>query len=169
MMVNRKKKATIAVLVALVLILASTGIGLFLRYYYKKGTTKIDNFSEYYYNVPNETQRIISAILYSTIEDNISNEVPSEGALIRNSEPYLYNYNDAYNGLSGRFIVDIPKIQQSYLIEFNYMEDPDAFNGGYAALAYCLDEDEMIYPDFGCKTNLPFYVDNITGETKSDE
>ena len=116
----------------------------------------IDNFNDYYYNVPDSTKENIFLDLKKTVELNLSQGVPQSGAIIRNTEPYLYTY-DAKNGwYVGSFVVDIPNIQQSYKVEFNYSEDPDYAIGGYAVLIYCLPEDKMAYPDFGCKENLPF-------------
>ena len=121
---------------------------------------KVDNFSDYYYDVPEKTQNTIFSTLYSTVSKNSSNHTPHSGAVIRDSEPYLYTYNNDYTGYYGEFIVDIPEIQQSYLVKFAFNEDPDSFMGGFASLVYCLPEDKMIYPDFDCKENLPFVTEN---------
>ena len=155
---TKKKKIGICVIVLSFIIMV--GLGVFFTYNYSRGLTKIDNFDDYYYNVPAETKRIIFAELYSTLAANVSDEIPSDGAVIRGDAPYLYNYNDSYNGFTGKFIVDIPKIQQSYLVRFDFAENPEELLGGYAALVYCLKEDEMIYPDFNCQEVLPFTHDN---------
>ena len=116
----------------------------------------IDNFDGYYYNVPDSTKENIFLDLKKTVELNLSQGVPQSGAMIRNTEPYLYTYNAKNGWYVGSFVVDIPNIQQSYKVEFNYSEDPDYAIGGYAVLIYCLPDDKMVYPDFGCKENLPF-------------
>ena len=155
---SRIKKISIFLCFAVPLIIA----GVLLASYFieKSKYTTIDNFNDYYYNVPEETKKIIFSNLKDTIKSNISQNIPDSGALIRDTEPYLYNYNVKYNGYSGEFTVDIPSIQQSYLVKFNFNEDPSSFMGGYAVLVYCLPEDKMIYPDFNCKENLPFVTEN---------
>ena len=94
--------------------------------------------------------------LKKTVELNLSQGVPQSGAMIRNTEPYIYTYNAKNGWYVGSFVVDIPNIQQSYKVEFSYSEDPDYAIGGYAVLIYCLPDDKMVYPDFDCKENLPF-------------
>ena len=71
----------------------------------------------------------------------------------------MYNYNAKYNGHLGEFVVDIPSVQQSYLIKFNSDDGSISSLGGYTVLIYCLSEDKMIYPDFDCKDNLPFVTE----------
>ena len=118
---------------------------------------ELDDFlNNKYFSLSATMYRNIFLDLKKTVELNLSQGVPQSGAIIRNTEPYLYTY-DAKNGwYVGSFVVDIPNIQQSYKVEFNYSEDPDYAIGGYAVLIYCLPEDKMVYPDFDCKENLPF-------------
>ena len=118
-MTKAKKIGIFAVIIFLAIL---AGIGILFTYNYNRDQTKIDNFDEYYYNVPSETKRIIFASLYSTIASNNVTEIPSDGAVVRSDVPQLYNYNASYTGFTGRFMVDIPKIQQSYLVEFNFAE-----------------------------------------------
>lgn len=132
----------------------------FIFFKSNNGLLRIANFDEYYYGVPKKTQDIIASMLKSTVGKNTAGNPPSDGALIRGVEPYLYYYNENTGEYSGEFIVDIPDIQQSYLVKFNYSSNPDEFMGGYAALVYCLPDDKMIYPDFGCQNDLPFITED---------
>lgn len=156
-MANKKRIRVIVGVVLGLLILVGLCMFVFLRK--SGGTLKIDDFNSYYHDVPIKTQDAIFSALYNTVLKNSPSYVPDNGAIIRDSEPYLYTYNVDYTGHYGEFIVDIPEIQQSYFIEFNFNEDPDSFMGGYTSLVYCLSEDKMIYPDFDCKDNLPFVTE----------
>ena len=152
---NTKIKLTIACCI----VVATLGIisVLLIDYFTDKSNyTTIDNFNDYYYSVPQKTKNLIFSTLNNTIRKNVSGDIPTDGAIIRSTEPYLYDYNINYDGYSGEFIVDIPAIQQSYLVNFNFNEDPEAFTGGYEVLIYCISGNKMIYPDFGCEEDLPF-------------
>lgn len=159
MMENRSKIKII--IFCLCFVALSVVIIVFLAGYFTERAkyTVIDNLDDYYYNLPEETKKNIFADLKDTIKINTSQDIPDSGALIRDTEPYLYNYNIKYSGYFGEFIVDIPLIQQSYLVKFNFNEGSTSSLGGYAVLVYCLPEDKMIYPDFGCKENLPFVTE----------
>lgn len=149
------------IIIGLCLIVPLIVVAVFLSSYFieKSKYTTIDNFDNFYYNVPEKTRKIIFSNLKDTIKSNISRNIPDSGALIRDTEPYLYNYNVKYNGYSGEFTVDVPGIQQSYLVKFNFSEESSSL-GGYEVLIYCLSKDKMIYPDFDCKENLPFVTEN---------
>ena len=154
---SKRIKTVVASIVFGVFVLAASCVFIFLK---RSDILKIDNFSEYYYDVPEKTQTIVFSELYNTVLKNSQDYVPNSGAIVRDSEPFLYTYNVNYDGYHGEFIVDIPEIQQSYSVEFNFSNDSgDDSIGGFAALVYCLPEDKMIYPDFGCKENLPFVTE----------
>lgn len=133
---------------------------LLLNYFTERGKyMEIDNFDDYYYAVPEKTRKNIFANLKDIIKINSSTDAPSSGAVIRDTEPYLYSYSLKHDGFVGSFVVDIPDIQQSYFVKFNYSDNPETVVGGYSVLIYCLAEDKMIYPDFDCKENLPFVTE----------
>lgn len=156
-MINNKRiKITVCIVLGILVLIICCAFILLKR----DELLRIDNFSDYYYHVPEKTKNTIFSTLYGTVLKNSSNRTPHGGAVIRDSEPYLYTYNNDYTGYYGEFVVDIPEIQQSYLVKFTFNEDPDSFMGGFASLVYCLPEDKMIYPDFNCKENLPFVTEN---------
>lgn len=152
---NKRIKIAICIILG-ILMLAVCCAFIFFK---KDEFLRINNFNDYYYHVPEKTKKTVFSTLYNTVLKNSSNHIPHNGAAIRDSEPYLYAYNNDYTGYYGEFIVDIPEIQQSYLVKFTFNEDPDSFMGGFASLVYCLPEDKMIYPDFNCKENLPFVTE----------
>ena len=158
-MINNKRIKIIITICSILAIFALLAcfVFVFLR---KDESLRIDNFDDYYYNVPEKTKSTVFSTLYGTVLKNSSTHAPHNGAIIRDSEPYLYTYNNNYTGYYGEFIVDIPEIQQSYLVKFTFNEDPDSFMGGFASLIYCLPKDKMVYPDFGCKENLPFVTED---------
>ena len=119
----------------------------------------IDNFSDYYHDIPADTKTNIYNNLYLTVAKNLSTDTPTNGAEIRSSAPYLLSYNRTTKIYSGDFIVDIPSVQQSYRITFDYSNNKDTVVGGYRILVTCLTTSPKIYPDFNCQDRNP---DNIT-------
>lgn len=56
---------------------------------------------------------------------------------------------------SSNFIVDIPSLQYSFRVRYNYIptnipENKTIYVDLGSVSLYCLNEDEVIYPDFGC-------------------
>lgn len=156
-MMSKKTKIRFAIVCSVITATLVITLALLANYLINRSNrTIIDNFDDYYFGVPQKTKELIFSTLNNTIDKNTSGNTPIDGATIRDTEPYLYDYNINYDGYSGEFIVDIPTIQQSYLVNFNFNEDSEAFSGGYEVLVYCISGNRMIYPDFGCEENLPF-------------
>lgn len=67
--------------------------------------------------------------------------------------------DDGQEFAASNFIVDIADLQYSFRIKYNYIPkskttNPNSFADLGTVAAYCLDEADMIYPDFGCN-NTP--------------
>ena len=119
---------------------------------------KIDNFSNLYHNVDQNTTNDIFNLLYNTVAKNLNgNTPPQNGAVIRSSSPFLYQYYYDFGLYRGDFIVDIPNIQQSYRVIFfqNNKDSTNTINIGYRMLILCLTKSPTIYPDFNCHDLAP--------------
>ena len=113
---------------------------------------RIDNFSRYFNNVPQDTLDGIYANLYATVDMNMTEDasIPTSGAVIRDGST-SDEYDRSINVNYGEFIVDIPAIKQSYRGKFNWSNERDNPNlSGYVALFTCLDKSELKYGDFDC-------------------
>lgn len=114
-------------------------------------STKINNFNQYYKEVPTERYDAVSAALYTTIGYNIpESEIPTQGAMIRESS-ITNNYNEESLSTLSTFLVDIESIQQTYQIQMQWSNNPDATMAGYSILVTCPAEDQLIYPSFKCE------------------
>lgn len=114
---------------------------------------KIDNLTNTYNNIPSDEQDLISSELYNIVSKNseANTEIPTSGAIIRDdSATSDYDSNNAV--YSGSFIVDIPEIEQSYLVQFEWSPSSKSQGlGGYPVMISCLPSDKQIYPNFTCK------------------
>ena len=113
----------------------------------------IDNFSKYYSDVPDSTKDSVLAALFVIVNSNTAegSEVQGASAKIRDGSAEN-NYDKNKDIHSGKFIVDIESMQQSYAGYFEWSKDENNVNlSGYRTLFTCLNEDELIYGDFGCK------------------
>ena len=115
--------------------------------------TKIDNLSDSYSNLPQNEKDLIFFQLYNIIADNVSDSepVPSSGALVRDGSAE-YNYNKDTQVYAGNFIVDIPTVEQSYKVQFEWSPVDNNQNlGGYPVLITCVADDLKIYANDNCK------------------
>ena len=118
---------------------------------------KIDNLTGTYKNIPESEQDLIYSELYNIVSNNSepNAEIPTSGAIIRDdSATSDYDKTNAVH--SGSFIVDIPSIEQSYLVQFEWSPSSQSQGlGGYPVVITCLPEDKQIYPTTGfCKDTL---------------
>lgn len=118
-------------------------------------STRIDNFSSYFKNVPNEKRDAVFSALYGTIAGNLNDNIPTptSGATIRKNSVNT-EYIEASLSNFSTFIVDIESIQQSYDIQMSWSNDPETTIAGYEILITCPTKDQLIYPEFNCKDML---------------
>lgn len=108
---------------------------------------KIDNLSSTYSNLPQDEQDLINAELYTVVSQNLEagTEIPTSGAKIR-QDSATSDYDQTTITYSGNFIVDIPAIEQSYFVQFEWSPRPSGQGlGGYPVLISCLPDDKQIY------------------------
>lgn len=160
-MTNMRKKIPIITIIVLLIVTFIGSLLIILNTNQSVDKSlSIDNFNELYYNVDQKTTDDISTLLYNTVAKNLNNATPPQnGATIRTTAPYLYQYYKNSGLYRGDFIVDIPDIQQSYRITFFQDDGTKRTNVGYRMLVSCLTKSPKIYPDFDCKDLNP---DGIT-------
>ncbi|MBO4855364.1 hypothetical protein J5500_03110, partial [Candidatus Saccharibacteria bacterium] len=71
--------------------------------------------------------------------------------------------NDGQSYIAANFIIDIESLQYSFRIKYSYIpKNVEIKKNSYADLGtvsvYCLDEKDMVYPDFGC-SNAPLALE----------
>lgn len=113
----------------------------------------IDNFDEYYSIAPQEKQDYACHYLYEAVLRNLpKDQIPKSGAIIREKTAEL-EHNAEKNSYYGSFIVDIPKIEQSYRVQISWSIGKNNYSTStdYSALVTCLKSSEVIYPNFDCR------------------
>jgi len=136
----------IAIIIAIVVQLSS-------KNEYGEGI-KIRNYDEKVKNVSQELHNGTEASLYNVVKKNLPEDSdPSKikDAFIRddsNSQDYDKT-NDIY---SGKFIVDIDSIKQSYLIQYTYIKDVNNSEGlTNRVVVSCVNEADIKYTSFKCE------------------
>lgn len=123
--------------------------------------TKIDNLTLEYKNLPQIKQDMIFNYLYQTIALNLpeGTEVPESGALIREGTAE-YEHNETTGIYYGKFIVDIPSVEQSYRVQFEWSPtDKNQDLGGYPVVITCLPRSLQKYDNASC--NVLVEVDSF--------
>jgi len=115
---------------------------------------KIQNYDQKVKNVSKELHNGTEASLYNVVKKNISgdtNPAKIKDAFIRddsNSQDYDKG-NDIY---SGKFIVDIDSIKQSYLIQYTYIKDVNNSEGlTNRVVVSCVNKEDIKYESFKCE------------------
>ena len=114
--------------------------------------TRIDNFTSVYDNLSQDDQNMIFGNLYGMIAKNVPEgvEIPESGALIREGTAE-YDYDESTRVYYGNFVVDIPSIEQSYRVQFEWSPVDNNRNlGGYPVVITCLPKNLRIYEETFC-------------------
>ena len=117
--------------------------------------TRIENWGEELSHVPQDTRIRAEQKLYSQIEMNLPDNIPTSGARIRKNTQNTLNIGPSF--VVGDFIVDIPRISQSYVIQYfygqleNQTQEPEI---SVSVDTFCItNPDKQIYSNFSCKDN----------------
>ena len=121
---------------------------------------KIKNWGELSSYVPEAYRKRVEEALYGQVDENLANNVPSSGAEIRVESQRAMEVDDGL--MVGNFIVDIPKIEQSYIVQYFYSDGSETLNSKFnngeefevsaSVAVYCVtNQEDIIYPDFICK------------------
>ncbi len=128
----------------------------------------INNYDELIDNLPKERKDFLQSSLYNTVKTNISNEDSLNN--IRDAEirtkSVVQSYDKESGGsYSGRFIIDIASIEQTYIVEYKHLIDPvnQSVADEYMNLS-CPRDDDIIFENQICKEILSSEV----GDNKGD-
>lgn len=109
----------------------------------------INNFTDYYKDIPTNTQNTLSTILYKTT--SLNSTPPSNiNASITNKLPQTFQYNAVNNTYKVSFTVEIAELNQSYDISFEYSKNTNTPITQPIKVS-CPSKNSSIYPDFRCK------------------
>ncbi len=115
---------------------------------------RIDNFSEYFSDAPEDIRDFMFARLYDIIVDNTDlkdDGIPKSGALIRNGS-VTNSYDESLNMHYGRYIVDIKEVRRTFVGYFEWSNDKKNINySGISTVYYCPKTQDIIYDDFECR------------------
>ena len=106
-----------------------------------------------------ETKKsVIESVLYDEILFNSVGNIYNGGAKIRAGSAYNV-YISELDVYVLNFIVDIEDLRQSYRVVYRWADKYPNENipQNLPGLAFCPDEDELIYGDFGCKDKYDGY------------
>lgn len=151
---KNNKKILLGVGAAALVVFISVGILAFvLRDKEVSNTTNISNFSTEVSSLDKKTRSEIEASLHSIIRLNNPDLDPStiKDSFIRKDSSSTESTPSYQKG--GEFIVDIPSLRQSYRLVYRTSSTPSSFDSGYPYLAFCVDEKDLIYEAFNCKSD----------------
>lgn len=151
----KQKKKTLIIIAALVAVLV--GFAILISIFAPRSNNsfgpevKIDGYSERISNLSEEMRETIFATLFNTVKLNVSDDTDIESindAFIR-AQSERQTRSDTSGMYEGTFIVDIPSIKQSYLVEYNYDPNNPESNPN-PVIIRCLPMEQTIYDDFEC-------------------
>jgi hypothetical protein len=116
------------------------------------GETLIVDLATFFNDIPDNSKWAVQTTLYNTLLDNgVKSGIRLADAYVREGS-VEENYDQSTDVHWGGFIVDIPKVSQSYALQFEWSSDEYNINlSGYNALVTCLSIDQLIYGYFDCK------------------
>lgn len=157
---ENKKKIEINPIKAIIIVFVIIALGFLIYSLYEifrpnpyGDEIKIDNFAEYFSDVPRDKRDALFAGLYNIVADNAEanglSEIPRSGAMIRGGSA-VSEYNELDKLHVGEFIVDIESIGQSYAGYYEWSNNNEASFSGYTTLYTCLVKEDLIYGSFSC-------------------
>lgn len=168
MKMDKSTKRWLIIAVGLVIVLAAISIIPNIRFGANDGSrVRIGNWGEMEVQVPEDTRKVIEETLYEQVGMNMDGKnIPSSGAKIRIGTQRFVKTDVGI--MVSDFIVDIPGIEQSYIMQYFYGDGSAdlqmAFNDGQeleigaSVVSYCItDQDSIIYPDFKCQDKYGAY------------
>lgn len=108
----------------------------------------ISNYDSIVKNLPDTQKEGIEGMIYYMAKQN-GHDNTSLTAQIRNNT-YTQSYNSSNRQYTTSFVVDLPGIRQSYLVQNRYnSQNPTAV--GYPTIISCPPTSYLIYGDFNCQ------------------
>ena len=115
---------------------------------------KIQNYDQKVKNVSQELHNGTEASLYNVVKKNVpedTNPAKIKDAFIRD-DSNSQDYDKANDIYSGKFIVDIDSIKQSYLVQYTYIKDVNNSEGlTNRVVVSCVNEADIKYTSFKCE------------------
>ena len=131
----------------------------------------VTNLSNYTTNIPERTREEIYNAAFRAAQSNSTGQtneaLSTADAQIRDGSA-VSNFDPTTGLYSGNFIVDIPSLEQSYRIYYEWTDKTDLALGDYTTSVNCLHPDEYIYDFYPCiapneNTDTAYlsYLDNM--------
>ena len=145
-------------IIAIALVLGLIILGIVMAIVNNKGVDKVEISNlrkELPENAPSELLENIETSVYKQLEVDLSkNELPNIKGAVRDSS--YFAFADHGNIRSGKFIVDMESVGQSYLVLYSYNADEKFTSNdlsGYNGITlYCLSNPEdIMYPGSSCE------------------
>lgn len=115
-----------------------------------KNQITFTNLSNYYPDLPTNIQQNIINVLNDILTANQPDNNLSEYNINLNPNyPYILQYNYSEQIYYGEFTADIPNIEQSYIVSFNYTDNSDIIIANPVDIT-CPTQANQIYPNFKC-------------------
>jgi len=126
---------------------------------YGSGIT-IANYDQYVKDFPADRRQAVDAQLLTMARYNTPKDAkaPTGGTATIRDKSATDQYNATTNLHTGSFIVDIPALKQSYVVQYEWSLDPSNPNySGYPLAIHCPTTNDVIYSDTTCK-ELPAFT-----------
>lgn len=157
---NREDRIKVLIKLSIPIIGIVLGVGLLLLNYiinrspYGDEYVKINSINQYTKGLTDKQNLdYIQHDLYQTISYNLK-----DTSIIKNISDttirdgsFSEKYDESRLLYDVSFIVDIPSIQQSYAIRYQWGESPQAKPNEWGTQVSCLPKDQLIYGDFNCQ------------------
>jgi len=114
---------------------------------------KIQNYNQKVKNVSNQLHEATEASLYNTVAKNTPEDtkVAKIGDAFIRDNSNTQDYDEENDIYSGKFIVDIESIKQSYLIQYTYIKDENNSEGlTNRVVISCVNKEDVKYESFKC-------------------
>lgn len=115
---------------------------------------KINNFSRYFKDMPEDDRDAVTNALYIITKSNNpdNTDLSKISATIRDGSTNT-DYDSTDDVYTSTFLVDIVSLQQTYNIWVYWSTNPNnstIATAGYTVMTYCPTEKQLIYPAFEC-------------------
>lgn len=129
-----------------------------------EGAVTPNNLSQYQeHTPPQEFLDYLSQDLYRTINYNSDQIIPDDNitdAVVREGS-FTETYNRKTQTYTVKYLVDLPSLQQSYLVKYNWSPDPHSTITP-APSTYCPTPKQLAYEEFDCRDYYILQTDDTT-------
>jgi len=153
---SRRKLLTVIAIVFGAMVIIALIIALVIQVTTKNEygeSIKIQNYNQKVKNISQQLRSATEANLYNTAEKNNSggNDLKKINDARIRDDSNTQDYDKAADIYSGKFIVDIESIKQSYLIQYTYVKDEDSTEGlTTRVMVSCVEQKDIKFGSFKC-------------------